>query len=328
MPNVVSQIAQAIRADETFLLTAHIGPDGDAIGSVSALAWLLIKLDKKPIIFLESGLPTYLDWVELPCAVLTTAEELATCKPDRIIVMDCGDAERSGDIMMDFLARTEAPVINIDHHLHNPMFGSINLVDTASSSTGELIANIVDEFGIAYDGFLGEGLYLAISSDTGRFAFNSTTPRSHEIASKVINAGLKPGDFNEKLDSDWSLNKIKLWAELFAHIKIAVNGKVAYLTLSKALFERTGTEYSDIESIINYLRKIENVDVAMTVRETDSGSKASLRSHGAVNVQKMAAGLGGGGHKNAAGISLDLPLEKAVETLLATIAQNLVLNEA
>jgi len=328
MPNVVSQIAAAIRAGNTFLLTAHISPDGDAVGSVAAMAWLLTKLGKKPVVFLESGIPSYLDWVELPCEVLTTAEELSNCCPDQIIVMDCGDAHRSGSIMTDFVARSEAPVINIDHHLHNPMFGALNLVDTASSSTGELVADIADALGIAYEGFLGEALYLAISSDTGRFAFNSTTVRAHEIAAQVISSGLKAGDFNEKLDSDWSINKIKLWAELFANIEIALNGKVAYLTLPKALFERTGTEYSDIESIINYLRKIENVDVAMTVRETETGSKASLRSHGAVDVQKMAASLGGGGHKNAAGVSLELPLEKAVDALLATIAQNLVLNEA
>lgn len=328
MPNTVSQIAQAIRANETFILTAHINPDGDAVGSVAAMAWLLTKLNKQPIIFLESGIPAYLDWVELPCAVLSTAEELATCKPEQIIVMDCGDAERSGEIMTSYLAETEASVINIDHHLHNPMFGAINLVDTAVSSTGELVANIAEELGLAFEGFLGEGLYLAISSDTGRFAFNNTTARAHEIASQVVRSGLRAGDFNEKLDSDWSVNKIRLWAELFSNIEIALNGKVAYLTLPKALFERTGTEYSDIESIINYLRKIENVDVAMTVRETETGSKASLRSHGAVDVQKMAASLGGGGHKNAAGISLDLPLDAAVETLLATIDQNLVLNEA
>lgn len=328
MPNVVSQIATAITADKTFLLTAHISPDGDAVGAIAAMAWLLIKLDKKPVIFLESGVPSYLEWVELPCEVFTTAEELAACQPDRIIVMDCGDSHRSGEIMTEFLAESNAPVINIDHHLHNPMFGELNLVDTNASSTGELVAGIVEQLGVSYEGFLGEGLYLAISSDTGRFAFNSTTARAHEIAAQVISTGLTPGDFNEKLDSAWSLNKIKLWAELFANIEIALNGKVAYLTLPRALFERTGTEYSDIESIINYLRKIENVDVAMTVRETETGSKASLRSHGAVDVQKMAASLGGGGHKNAAGISLELPLEKAVEALLATIAQNLVLNEA
>ncbi|SIN94889.1 DHH family phosphoesterase [Halodesulfovibrio marinisediminis] len=328
MPNVVSQIAQAIRANETFLLTAHVNPDGDAVGSIAAMAWMLIKLDKKPIIFLESGVPDYLDWVELPVTVLTTAEELASCTPDRIFVLDCGDAHRSGEIMMDFIARTNTPIINLDHHLHNPMFGDLNHVDIGSSSTGELVADIVDELGISYEGFLGEGLYLAISSDTGRFTFNNTTPRAHEIASKIIRAGLKPGDLHEKLDSNWSMNKIKLWAELFANIEIALNGKVAYLTLPKALFERTGTEYSDVEAIINYLRKIENVDVAMTVRETDHSSKASLRSHGAVDVQKMAASLGGGGHKNAAGVNLDLSLDQALETLLATIAQNLVLNEA
>ncbi|MEZ6852423.1 DHH family phosphoesterase [Halodesulfovibrio aestuarii] len=328
MPNEVAQIAQAIRADDIFLLTAHVNPDGDAVGSIAAMAWMLTGLGKKPIIFLESGIPSYLEWVELPGKVITTAEELAVCEPDRIIVMDCGDAQRSGKIMTEFLEHTTAPVVNIDHHLNNPMFGDINLVEITSSSTGELVADVLDELGVPYEGFLGEGLYLAISSDTGRFAFNSTTARAHDIASKIISAGLKPGDFNERLDSGWSLNKINLWAELFANIEIALNGKVAYLTLPKALFERTGTIYSDVELIINYLRKIENVDVAMTVRETESGSKVSLRSHGAVNVQKMAASLGGGGHKNAAGINLDLPLKKTVETLLATIAQNLVLNEA
>ncbi|MCT4536386.1 bifunctional oligoribonuclease/PAP phosphatase NrnA [Halodesulfovibrio sp.] len=328
MSNVLSEIAQTIRAGETFLLTAHISPDGDAVGSVAAMAWLLTKLEKTPVIFLESGIPNYLEWVEFPCSVFTTAEELATCTPDTIIVMDCGEAERAGNIVTDYLAHTDAPVINLDHHLHNPMFGSINLVDTTASSTGELVADIAEELTIGFDGFLGESLYLAISSDTGRFSYNNTTARAHAVASKVVDAGLKAGDFNEKLDSEWSLNKIRLWAELFTNIEIALNGKVAYLTLPDALFERTETEYSDIESIINYLRKIENVDVAMTVRETDTGSKASLRSHGAVDVQKMAATLGGGGHKNAAGVSLDLPLDAAVETLLATIAQNLVLNEA
>ena len=328
MKETVTAIADALRTDRYFLLTAHVSPDGDAVGSVAAMAWILKKLGKKPVAFLESGVPAYLDWVEMPCPVLTTADELSTCSPDRIIVLDCGDAERTGDIMTAYLARTEVPVINMDHHLNNPMFGAINLVDTSASATGELVANVADELGVELEGPLGEALYLAISSDTGKFSYNNTTARAHEIAAAILKHGMKPGDFNEKAESEWSFNKIKLWAALFSNIEIALNGKVAYLTLPNALFERTGTEYSDVEAMINYLRRIENVEVAMTVRETESGSKASMRSHGDVDVQKMAASLGGGGHKNAAGVSLDIPLEKAVETLLATIAQNLVFKEA
>ena len=328
MTETVSAIAKVFRTDHSFLLTAHVNPDGDAVGSVAAAAWILKALSKEPVVFLESGVPAYLDWIEFPCPVLSTPEELANCKPDNIVVMDCGDAQRSGEAMTKLIESDRAQVINIDHHLNNPMFGGINLVDTTVSSTGELIADIAAELNIELTGHLGEALYLAVSSDTGRFAYNNTTARAHDIASQIVANGLKPGDFNEKMDSDWSLNKIRLWAKLFSNIEIALNGKVAYLSLPKALFESTGTEYSDIEAIINYLRRIEGVEVAMTIRETDTGSKASMRSHGAVDVQKMAAAHGGGGHKNAAGLTLDIPLEKAIETLLATIDQNLILDEA
>lgn len=328
MTETVSAIANVFRTDHSFLLTAHVNPDGDAVGSVAAAAWILKALGKEPVVFLESGVPAYLDWIEFPCPVLSTPEELASCKPDRVVVMDCGDAQRSGEAMTAFIESGRAQVINIDHHLSNPMFGEINLVDTTASSTGELIADIAAELGIELSGHMGEALYLAVSSDTGKFSYNNTTARAHDIASQIVANGLKPGDFNEKTDSEWSLNKIRLWAKLFSNIEIALNGKVAYLSLPKTLFESTGTEYSDIEAIINYLRRIEGVEVAMTIRETDTGSKASMRSHGAVDVQKMAAAHGGGGHKNAAGLTLDLPLNKAIEALLATIDQNLTLDEA
>ena len=328
MNETVSAIAEALRTDNNFLLTAHVSPDGDAIGSVAAMAWILKKLGKQPLVFLESGVPSYLEWVEIPCPVLTTAKEVSACAPERIIVLDCGDAQRTGDTMSAYLDRTDVPVINMDHHLNNPMFGDINLVETTACATGELVAAVADELSVELTGHLGEAVYLAISSDTGKFSYNNTTARAHEIAAAILEAGLKPGDFNEKAESEWSFNKIKLWAELFANIKIALNGKVAYLTLPNSLFESTGTEYSDVESIINILRRIENVAIALTVRETDSGAKASMRSHGDVDVQKVAAVHGGGGHKNAAGVTFDIPVEKAVETLLATIAQNLVFKEA
>lgn len=312
----LKRIVEYIRATDNFLITTHVAPDGDALGSMFAMAEILAILGKHAVMFNESGLPDRFAWIGSGQTILT---ELPAAEPDVIIVLDCGDRERAGTAILPWLG--SKPVINIDHHLANPLFGTLNWVEQRTSSVGELVGRLAQELGIPLVGMLGQYIYLALISDTGNFCFNNTRPETLEMAAEILRMGLLPGPFHEHRQSTGTLNQLQMRGTVLQEARLYADGRIGLISFSRDLFERTSTGPEDTEGLVNAVLYIQDVQVAISVREEEQGVKFSLRSKGSINVQAVAASFGGGGHRNAAGGILDVDMETAQNSLVQAVTK-------
>ena len=319
--SVPSDILDALHGSDRILITAHAHPDGDATGSCLALAWALHGLGKEVCVFNEDGIPGFLNFLEAPCPVATSVEELPWT-PGLITVLDCGDRARVGEKLQTLM--DSVPTLDIDHHLANPLFGSAgNWAVPAASATGELVGLIVLELGVPMQGALANALYVALSSDTGNFSYGNTTPCALRLTALLREQGLDIAALREKLENNWSEAKLRLWGKLMAETRLLEEGRLAAAFVTRAAIAETGSRREDAEGFVEQLRRLSSVRVALLLREDEKDgqvfTKASLRSSGNDSVRDVAAQFGGGGHKNAAGATLGMEAEAALEALLPHI---------
>ncbi len=309
-------IADTLANYDNFLVTAHENPDGDALGSMAGVGFLLQTLNKNFRLYNKSGVPQKFDWLQLPSEVFT---ELPNQNPEWLIVLDSGDSTRPGEPLASLIPGTKT--INIDHHLGNPDFGDLNWVEPARSSVGEMIALLLQEMHFPSLGPLAEALYLAMASDTGFFTYDNTTPEVLEITAGMIREGLDIAKINHLIQSRWTLGKLHLHGKILKRAELHCAGQVGLIHITGEDFRKTGTDIEDCEGLVNYVRNISGVEIAVSIREEGPGEcKFSLRSQGEMDVQEIASSLGGGGHKNASGGKLYLEIEKARKTVLQEIA--------
>ena len=222
------------------------------------------------------------------------------------------------------LFRSSKTVVNIDHHLDNPMFGSINWVDQRVSSTGEMVGMLARELNVPLAGLLGEYVYLSLISDTGDFCFSNTRPETLEMAAEILRLGLLPGPFHEQRQSTGTINQLRMRGTVTQQATLHSHGRISLISFTRELFRQTGTGPEDTEGLVNRVLYLRGVQAAIATREEDNGSiKFSLRSKGDVNVQAVAARFGGGGHRNAAGGTLDMSVDEAGRTLVDAVAAEL-----
>ncbi len=314
----LKRIVEHIRENDDFLVLSHVAPDGDALGSMLAMGELLAALGKRVTLFNESGIPSRFEWLSPKREILTALPAEA---PGTIIVLDCGSAERMGELIRPWLeART---VINIDHHLGNPRFGTMNWIEERASSVGEMVGILSRKLGVPMVGLLGEYVYLALISDTGDFCFNNTRPETLEMAAEILRLGLLPGPFHEQKQSTGTLRQLQMRGEVLKRASLHADGRVTLIIFTRELFERTGTGPEDTEGLVNTILYLRGVQVAVSLREEDGGIKFSLRSKGSVNVQSVAAQFGGGGHRNAAGGTVDVSMDEAKAALIRAVTEEL-----
>ena len=313
------QIAEHLRTTDNFLVTSHVSPDGDALGSMLAVGEVLDAMGKQVRLFNESGLPERFRWLSPRQEIL---RDLPDTEPETIIVLDCGSPQRPGALLaLWFSSKT---VVNIDHHLDNPMFGSINWVDQRVSSTGEMVGMLARELNVPLAGLLGEYVYLSLISDTGDFCFSNTRPETLEMAAEILRLGLLPGPFHEQRQSTGTINQLRMRGTVTQQATLHSQGRISLISFTRELFRQTGTGPEDTEGLVNRVLYLRGVQAAIATREEDNGSiKFSLRSKGDVNVQAVAARFGGGGHRNAAGGTLDMSVDEAGRTLVDAVAAEL-----
>jgi phosphoesterase RecJ-like protein len=315
---LLKQIAEQIRDADNFLVLAHVSPDGDALGSMLAMGELLDALGKKVRLFNESGIPRRFEWLAPKREILT---QLPKDEPDNLIVLDCGSAERAGELIEPWLKTKK--VFNIDHHLGNPMFGTVNWVEQRSSSVGEMVGMLARKLGVPLVGLLGEYVYLALISDTGDFCFNNTRPETLEMAAEILRLGLLPGPFHEQKQSTGTLNQLQMRGTVLQRARLYADGQISLISFTRELFEQTGTGPEDTEGLVNTVLYVSGVQVAISLREEEQGIKFSLRSKGSTNVQTVAFRFGGGGHRNAAGGTLLLDMDQAKATMIQAVTEEL-----
>lgn len=318
-----NKILELLREEDRFLVAAHNNPDGDALGATAAMGWLLEALGKQYWLYNASPLPGRFSWLAMP---LPMRDRLPEWEPRWFILLDCGEARRVGP---DLASRLPADrVVNIDHHVSNAGFGGHALVEPNRSSVGEIIGYLALSLNIPLRGHLGEAIYLAMVTDTGSFSYECTGPETLELTAEIVRQGLNPGLFNARLQNQWRVNRLRLMGEVFRRAKLFSEGSIGVLSISEELRRQTNATIEDCDDLVDYIRRIKGVKVAVSLREDEPKKiKFSLRSFGDTDVEAMASSVGGGGHKNASGGELPCSLEEAETFLVRLIDQHLILAE-
>jgi len=292
----IEDILLEIRKRETFLITTHVNPEGDAIGSSLALALALSSIGKKVEVITQDPVPKGLKF--LPSSDTIKQAKSIDRRFDAVITVDCGDLERVGFLKIDNIPGDI--LINIDHHVTNKGFGAVNFVEDAVASA-QLIYDIMKRLNISLTPDIATCIYTAIMTETGSFRYSNTTSETFKIAQEMVSAGATPWNIAEHIFNRNNIGRIKLLGLILENLDRSDDGKISWITVKEQMYRETGTSKEDVEDFINFPRSIEGVEVAILFRESNQGWKISLRSNGKVDVSNMALEFGGGGHSMAAG---------------------------
>lgn len=316
------EIIKLIKGAGSLAIFPHVSADGDAIGSVLALALAMRKAGRESVVYLEENIPsvyTFLPGVEL-ARFYDGGQEVM----DINIALDTGDEGRLGTRKDVFF---NAPcTINIDHHATNNKFAHHNFVDPHSASTGEIVFQLLKALKIEMDADIATCLYTAIATDTGGFKYSNTTAETHITAAELVSTGIDIGELNQRIFDNSTFEKLKLTQKAIELLELHEGGRIALTPLSVADFQATGAKDEDCDGIVNIGRSIEGVEVSVLIKERKDGDfRINLRSKSYVDVSQIAVELGGGGHKRAAGCTVtEGSIEEVKNRLLDRIKTKLI----
>jgi bifunctional oligoribonuclease and PAP phosphatase NrnA len=316
---IVEELQQAGK----MLITTHENPDGDALGSLLAFDEMMRALGKDTVMFMSaSNFPLPHEYQHLPLERVQNAPPADM--DERIAVfLDCGNIDR---MPVDFLQREGQHIVNIDHHHDNTHFGTVNLVVGDASCTAEILWELAHALGVEITPSMAEALYIALITDTGRFMYENTGSGAHTMAADLIEAGVDVAAVYRRLYQDLPFPRLTLLARALSSIRRFDDGRVTVCHLTRGDFGETGAIESDSEGVVDHLRSVEDTKVAVLIRELldRDGRKVSLRStDGQVDVSVIARSIGGGGHRQAAGATTEMPLEKLIDHIRAGVAEQL-----
>jgi len=308
----MNDIVKAIHASKSFLICMHIDPDGDTIGSASAFASIVERTGKEFKIFSPNKIPDIYGFIKHMDKV---SYEIGPSEHfDVLVAVDCGDIKRIGK---EEKIRSLADIIvNIDHHKDNTGFGNVNYT-RISSSTGELIYDLTKEMKFDIDKEMAEALYVAITTDTGRFKYDNTSAKTFEAAADLVKKGVDPHDISVKVYESRNMSEIRILGRALDKIETSPDGKIAWIKITGKDLSETGSRNEELNGIVDYLRSIKSVEVAYFLRELGGGKiKLNFRSK-SKNVQKIAKEFNGGGHNMAAGAVIDGNIDEVADKVLA-----------
>lgn len=309
-----------IQQNQSFLLTTHVNPDADAIGSEVALYKLLKKLGKDVIIINHSVTPYNLKFLDIDNKIESYNSASHDDKIKNINVLFALDFNRVDRIVSMQQVFTDAPGIKIciDHHQDKNDFADHYFVDTNYSATGEILYDFIIQSGIVkMDKTLAYPIYAAIMTDTGSFRFERTTPELHRKIANLLETGVNPSEVYDKLYDESKPGKLKLLGKALESLEIRGSGKIGFMTITQQILNEVNAIESDTENFVNYTLSIENVVLGILFIELKNGFKVSFRSKGKIPVNKLAGEFGGGGHTNAAGARFhNSSMEKLIPIIL------------
>jgi len=314
--NNLAEIAVRLQSSGNILVTSHIMPDGDSIGSLLGLGLALQQAGYAVTMFSVDGVPdrySFLDGSEKIVEKL-----LPKADYDCVVILDCSDQDRIKPIWEQL---KELPIINIDHHPTNRCFGSLNYVNPAAAATGEIVWQLLLEMAIPVSESVAAALYVAVSTDTGSFKFENTTPAVHKVAARLLEAGIKLREIIPRIFDLRSRAAICILGEALKTIRYSEDGSVAWIALTENEMISCGARDEDLDGVVNYAKNIEGVEVGLIFREKSDGVvKVGFRAH-SIDVSKLAEVFGGGGHARAAGCFLEMSMQEAVEKVLSLVVK-------
>ena len=301
---VRARVADEIRRRQRFVLSSHVRPDGDAIGSQLAMAFALWQLGKDVRLVNRDAPPGPLR--VFPGVSKIEVAERIDDPGDAVIVMECGDLSRTGVEGFD-----RGFVINIDHHLGNTNYGSLNWFDASAAACGEMVFGLVKELGAELTREIATHVYIAILTDTGSFHYSSISPRTFDICRQCVEAGIDPPAIAGAVFDSNHLGRLKLFGAVLSKMELDASGRVATIYVDQQLAHECGGTYEDTEGIVNLPLTVKEIEAVAFFKEAGPGDwRVSMRSKGEVDVNVVAKEFGGGGHKNASGCSANGRLEE------------------
>ncbi len=311
-------MARAIGAAEVIHLASHENPDGDAVGSILALRLILLKLGKTVHAALPHPVPACYLFLEGADAVELCLPSEA---PDLAIALDCDGAQRLAGLRDAILA---APVVaDVDHHQGDQAFGDLRYIDPSAPATAAQVYEIAGELGVRVGGPTASCLYCGLATDTGGFRFSNTTPAALHLGAELVEAGADPEDIARRVFTQRPLTAALLEGRALCSLRSLLGGRVLVGSLSRDDFQATGAGPDATEGIIDAFRDVQGVEVAALLKETEPDVwRVSLRAANA-DAQAIAAQFGGGGHKEAAGCTVNGRLEEVETRILGAIERAL-----
>lgn len=317
----LAEIRELLLSSSGVVLSTHLNPDGDGAGSEAALAhWLrrhgvaaqIVNASRIPDNFtflLPEGVPVPEPWDEGRRAIEDA---------DVAVVLDTSERTRLGDLWTDLRRKK---MVVIDHHPPDPeAIGDVAVRDPSACATGELIYDLITMDGDELELAEARALYVALVSDTGSFRFSNTTPRTHEIAARLLECGVDPTEMYRRLFGRMTMSRVELLQRALGTLQRDPELPVAWIVITQEDMEATGADTEDREGLVEYARRLEGVEVAMLFRELPDGrTKVSFRSNAETDVSKVARAFQGGGHDKAAGALVNLPMDEALDAVLAEV---------
>lgn len=317
----LGKIIKLIKKSKNVLLTAYHRYDGDAVGCEIAIYWALKKMNRTSLIFnlnmkKEDSLFKFLEGFD---TIETDIKKLSDIKFDLIITFDSGEFPNLDKIKN---CVGNLPIVNIDHHKTSSFYGDINWVEPKRAATGELVFELLKKLKVKFDKNIAEALFVAISTDTGRFTFPNTSKNTFAIATELSKYNVDMGKIYLNLYCNKTVNELKLQAECIEKIQLINDGKIAMIALGKDVFDKVKFMPSDFQEYVDLIKSINGVEVALLLREDNGKIRTSIRTNGKIDAAELAEKFGGGGHSRASGCTLDCSLEDAVNKFLTVLSSS------
>ncbi|MDP7639862.1 MAG: bifunctional oligoribonuclease/PAP phosphatase NrnA [Candidatus Hydrogenedentes bacterium] len=324
----LSAALATLKAADSFLLTTHADPDGDALGSMLGLRLFLQALGKTQIACVcHDPAPKSHAWLPGAELVCRPGELEGAPSADLSVITDVAQYERIGDAAAPVQSSRE--VLVLDHHLEEDPCGTLHFVDPSYASASEIIADLFDAADVPLSREAAECVYVGLTTDTGGFRFANTNSASHLRAAKMLATGIDVFEISSLCFDSMSVGKFLLLRRILDEMVIEESGLVAHTSLSRADIESVDAAPEDVNGLVNYARNIEGVRVGILFREVDSETvKISMRSHGEVNSAEVLKVFGGGGHAGAAGATVRMTLGGARGAVLAEVNKALRVGRA
>lgn len=316
---VLKSAASAVTGASEISLVCHVGPDGDALGSMLGLAEAASNAGKSVKASFGSPFVVPDNLSFLPTDHLVTPQELPK-QPEVLVVLDAGSAERIGELATN--ADKSEIVVVLDHHVTNEGFGDISYVDPGAAATGEIVFDLLELAGWDLTPSIANSLLTAVVTDTGRFQYSNTTPRTLEIASKLVAAGAVPTLIGQRVYEEAPFGYLKAAGAAMDRAKLDEELSVVSTFISEDDLETAGADWGDIDGLIDTIRLAREADTAVLAKlHSDGRVKVSMRSRGATDVGSLAATFGGGGHRLASGFTTEGDADAVVSQVLAKLGE-------
>jgi len=315
-------LLQALRNGQRFILTGHRRPDGDSLGSALGLARILRQHGKGAQVWNRDAMPPVYSALSGSDRIHVGEEPPAGFPEnfDYAICCECPSLKRTG--LEESLS--QLPILNLDHHLGNELYGELNWIDTGAPALGEMVYRLASALGVVVDPDTATALYTAVMTDTGGFRHGNTTAEAFDVAASMVRDGARPDQVSHWIYESQSEATVRLLGEMLGSLELHDNGRIATVALLDEMFERAGATTEDAEDLVDHPRSIAGVEaVALLRQQGPDFFKGSLRSRGDVDVESIARSYGGGGHKNAAGFETEGDIAGLTATIVTRLKEAL-----